>query len=1015
MKKLLQILFVILFISSTAIAQERTITGVVISKDDKLPLPGVSIKIKGATGGVSTDNFGRFSIKVKSVPIELTFSSLGYITFKKIVTDNTINVSLESDVKSLNEVVIAGAYGSEQTKRSQTGSVGVVNAKDLEATPLISVDKALQGRVAGVMSVSGNGQPGSNQNVRIRGTSSITAKNEPLYVIDGIPINTGDLSINATTTNALAGINPNDIESLVVLKDASASSIYGSRAANGVILITTKTGKAGKTVIRVDAEYGISKAAFLNDRNKPLNASQNRELTAEGLLNAGKVSSTMIPTLDAAYNYYDNTIVGTARQGINTNWIDVISQTGKQQQYNIAASGGNEQTQFAISGGYLKQGGTVIGTEFNRYSSNINVRHKFNDKLSFGINLNVSNSGQYGPSAGGAFRNPLLAAYFLNPYISPTNADGSINNSKDFSPGSVFNPLTVVNLDKNKYNALKGVGGADLTYKILHNLKFTSKIGIDYNNMEEDSYWNPDFGDGANFGGQSSRYYTRYFNWVATNLLSYSAEMLTDKSLVANIKAGYEAQKSSNYTIAVSKRGLPANIGIVVPTAGSVLNTANGENSDYTFASVLAIGDISYKNKYVVQASFRRDGSSRFSTNNTYGNFWSVGGSWNIDQEDFIKQYNWINQLKVRSSYGTNGNASIGNYDWRALYSFGSTYNYNSIGGSAPFQVGNQNLTWEINKPFDVGLDIALFKNRLALNLDYYSRKSERLLLDDPLSLTSGFTSFSNNVGSLRNRGIELGVSGTPVLAGGFKWDVAFNIAFNKNVLLELSNGSTRQISSFVVRDIGSNVTNWFMREWAGVDPTNGNPLWFTDATKTATTGNYGSALQVNTGKQADPKAFGSLTNGFKYKGISLDVMLYFSYGNYIRDAWAAYTQSDGANATFNRVASQMARWQNPDDVTNVPKYVYNNANSSNSTSTRFLYKGDYIRLRDITLGYDFPKNLLSTLKVSSIKIYARASNLYTWVKDKNLPYDPESFATSSTNFTVYNPKTIVFGVNVGF
>ncbi|MGY0039636.1 hypothetical protein [Pedobacter sp. NJ-S-72] len=289
-------------------------------------------------------------------------------------------------------------------------------------------------------------------------------------------------------------------------------------------MITTKTGKAGKTKIRVDAEYGIAKSAFLSGVNTPLNATQLRELTAEGLVNAGKVSSTVIPDLNAAYNYYDNTIVGASRQGVNTDWLGLVTQTGKQQQYNISANGGTEQTQFNISGGYFKQEGTVIGSEFNRYSGSVNVRHKYNDRLSFGINLNVSNSGQTGPSAGGAFRNPVLAAYFLNPYQSPRNADGSVNNSPtDFTPGAIFNPLTVLELDKNKYSALKGIGGVDLAYKILPNLKFTSKIGIDYNALEEDSYWNPTYGDGRNTAGQSARYYTRYFNWVATNLLNYSA------------------------------------------------------------------------------------------------------------------------------------------------------------------------------------------------------------------------------------------------------------------------------------------------------------------------------------------------------------------------------------------------------------------------------------------------------------------------------------------------------------
>ncbi|WP_443943687.1 SusC/RagA family TonB-linked outer membrane protein [Pedobacter sp. AW1-32] len=1009
-RKLLKcLLFFFVLLATKVSAQERTVTGLVTAKDDGIPLPGVSVKIKGEKGGVSTSAEGKYSIRVPAGQV-LEFSFLGYITTTRIISETgVINVALVTDAKTLEEVTIASPYGSEQTKLTQTGSIGIVKAKDLEQSPFTSIDKALQGKVAGVMSIAGNGQPGAAQQIRIRGVSSINASNEPLYVVDGVPINSGDLARIATSTNALAGINPNDIESMTVLKDASAASIYGSRAANGVILITTKTGKAGKTKLKFDAEYGIANAAYLSDANKPLDASQYRELSAEGLVNGGYFT-----TLDAAYNYFDNTIVTTARQSNNTNWLDVVTQTGKQQQYNLSASGGNEKTVYSLSGGYFKQEGTVIGSEFNRITSNINLRHTYNDKLSFGINLNISNAGQSGPYSGGSFRNPVLAAYFLPSYKNAYAADGVSPNvsTADFASG-VYNPVMINAYDKNKYNLFKGLGSADLAYKILPNLKFTSKIGIDYNNMEEDMYWNPDYGDGRTVGGYSYRYYTRYFNWVSTNLLNYSASFLSDKSLLLNVRGGYEAQKSSYYTSSVTTTGLPTSYEINVPSAGSVLNTASGTNADYTFASLLSIADISYKGKYVLQGSFRRDGSSRFGSTNRYGNFWSVGGTWNLDQEDFIKQYSWISQLKIRGSYGKNGNAGIGNYDWRPLYSYG--YNYNSTSGSAPSSVGNVNLTWEDNRPFDLGVDMAFFKGRLAFNVDYYSRKSSNLLLSEPLPTSSGFASYSNNVGSMRNRGFEFTVSGTPIIAGDFRWDVNFNIALNKNKILSIVNGQQQIIlSTYYLYTPGVAAGTWYMREWAGVDPANGNPLWYTDETKTATTSSYSAAKQVNTGKQSDPKGFGSFTNTFTYKGFSLEAMLYYSYGNWIRDSWASYTQSDGANASYNRVAAQMDRWQKAGDITNVPKYVYNNTNSSSSASTRFLYKGDYIRLRDVTLGYQVPKSVLSKLNVNSLRVYARGSNLYTWVRDKNLPYDPEAFTTSATNFTVYMPRTITFGVNVG-
>jgi len=1018
-RKLLNcMLFLSLFAVLSATAQEKTVTGTVTSKEDGMPLPGVSVKLKGEKKGTSTDVDGKYTVRVSSGKI-LEFSFIGYLIDEKLVgNDNVINVVLTADSKVLEEVTITMAYGAQQTKRSQTGSIGVVSAEDLEQSPFTSVDKALQGKIAGVMSVSGNGQPGSAQQVKIRGVSSINAENGPLYVVDGVPINSGDLARNTETTNPLSGINPNDIETMIVLKDASASSIYGSRAANGVILITTKTGKSGQTKIRLDAEYGIANAAFLSDANQPLNAAQYRELTSEGLLNGGYFTS-----LNDAYEYYDNTIATTARQGNDTDWLDVVTQTGRQQQYNLSASGGTEKTVFSLSGGYFKQEGTVIGSEFNRVSANTNIRHTYNDKLSFGLNLNISNSGLSGPYSGGNFRNPVLAAYFLPAYKNPYAADGVSPNLSlvDYPAGNLYNPVMIDAFDINKNNTLKGLGSVDLAYKILPGLKFTSKLGIDYNNIEEDMYWNPDYGDGRNVDGYSFRYYTRYYNWVSTNLLNYSGNLLADKSLTVNVRAGYEAQKSSLYYSSTVTNGLPGNYSVNVPSAGSVLNTADGTNEDYSFASLLSLADISYKGKYVLTGSFRRDGSSRFGSNNQYGSFWSIGGSWNLDQEDFIKQYSWINQVKIRSSYGKNGNAGIGNYDWRALYGYSNSYN--GLLGSAPSSVGNVNLTWEENSPFDIGLDLAFFKNRLTLNMDYYSRKSTNLLLDVPISPTTGFTSFVDNVGSMRNRGFELSVSGTPIQSTNFRWDVNFNISLNQNKVLTIADGQSQMIlNTYSLYAPGYAAGTWYMRQWAGVDPANGNPLWYTDASKTTTTSNYGAAAQVNTGRQSDPKGFGSFTNSFQYKGFSLEAMFYYSYGNFIRDSWASYTQSDGANGTFNRVASQMDRWQNPGDITDVPIYVYNNTNQSNSASTRFLYNADYIRLRDATFAYQFPKSVTNSLKISNLKVYVRGSNLLTWTRDKDLPYDPESYTSSATNsanptatnFTVYLPRTITFGVNLG-
>ncbi|RYY28024.1 MAG: SusC/RagA family TonB-linked outer membrane protein [Sphingobacteriaceae bacterium] len=969
----------------------------------------------GTKQGTVTDVNGRYSIGITSESAALTFSFIGFnsqtITLN---SSNTVNVSLTATSKQLGEVLVTGY--STQTRSTTTGAIAQVNAKAFEDRSYTSADQALQGRVAGLQSTGSSGQPGALQEVRIRGIGSINANSNPLYVVDGIIINSGDLSrIGATTANALSGINPNDIETITVLKDASAAAIYGSRAANGVIVITTKSGKAGKTKIRLDAEFGLTKPGVVRSVNRPLTTDEYRTLTAEGLLNNPSYISQYGLTSSNVLQFVDENF-GT-NSGVNTNWLDLVQRTAHQQQYNLSVDGGDAKTQFHVSGGYFKQQGVVINSDFNRYSANIDLKHKVNDKLSFATSLIIGQNGQNTPPNGNAYENPVFAAYALPSSISPYNPDGSYNIDPSTFPSSNYNPLFTGAHDKNRLSQLKGLGSASGEYKILTNLKITSRIGIDYNNLEEDAYLNPVYGDGAGLGGLSARYYTRYFNWVWTNLVDYRIDLNHNHNWTGDIKAGYESQKSQYYDLNVTTIGFPANYNITVPSNGSTPLEALGTNEDYTVASLLALGDFSYKGKYVVSGSFRKDGSSRFGADNRYGNFWSVGGTWNGQKEAFFKDINWISVLRARATYGTTGNANIGNYNWRNLYSYGIyngvSYNYNGLGGSAPTSVGNPNLTWETNKQLNLGFDFAVFKDRLSLTFDWYNRQATNLLLDQPTSLTTGFSSFTNNIGSMRNRGFEVTLSGTPVKAGGFRWDAGFNISKNNNKILALVNGKDQVNGSFINRE-GMDVQTFYLRQWAGVDPATGNALWYTDATQMQTTTDYNTAAQVAK-YSASPKVFGSFTSTFAYKGISLDGLLYYNFGNYIQDGDAADTQSDGYYPSENRGAGQLNRWQKPGDVTNTPKYVFDNSSKSSFVSSRFLYKGDYARLRELTLAYTFPTALISTAKLSSLRIYVRGTNLATWIRDKNLPGDPEAGITSYTNFNITMPKIFTAGINVGF
>lgn len=1004
MKKLLLFYLCLLVCCVTQVfAQNRTITGTVTAKDDNQPVPGASIIVKGTQIGSVTNAEGKFSVNAPADAKTLVISFVGYDTQEVPISSSEINVTLTSNLKQLSEVVVTG-YGT-QTRSVTTGSVAQVSTEDLEGKPYTSLDQALQGRVAGLQSVGGSGQPGALQQIRIRGISSITAGSEPLYVVDGIPITTGDLTQTTDNVgiNSLAGIDFNDIESVTVLKDASSAAIYGARGANGVILINTKKGKAGKTQINATAEFGQTRASDLRASNKPLTTDQWRTLSLEGLVNSGDTPDEAVDDLNTYFDF-------DSHSSTNTDWLKLVTRNGQQRQYNVSASGGDEKTQFSLSAGYFKQQGSVMASDFDRFSTAFSVTHKASEKLSFSNNFTLGENGQNAPTNGGAFSNPVGAAYFALPFVAPYNPDGSLNmDPAQF--GSNYNPFANAAYNIGNEHQLKAIDALSAVYQILPNFTFTSKVGVDLTTLEENNYWNPIYGDGQGYNGLSSRYYNRIFNYVVTNLLDYHWDVNHDNVWVSNIKVGYEAQKSQAYTTNATETGLPLNTNIKVPSAGSKPLGALGDNTDFSFASILALADISYKGKYVLSGSFRRDGSSRFGSDNIYGNFGSIGAAWNMQEEDFIKNISWISTLKVRGSYGALGNASINNYDALRLYSYG--HNYLGGVGSTPTTVGNNDLTWEITKSANVGVDVSLLKDRLSFTFDYYNRQSNNLLLDQPLSETSGFETRINNVGSMRNRGYELSLSGTPLIIDGFRWDASFSISHNNNKILGLIDNKD-EVDGLAIRRVGYDSQSFYMRQWAGVDPANGDPLWYTDASRTTTTNDYNTAQQVLS-KSASPTYFGSLTSDFSYKGFTLSAMLYYNFGNSIYDIWARYTQGDGYDFFDNHVASQLQRWQKPGDITNVPIFIAGNSNNSSRTSTRFLYSGDYVRLRELTLYYKFPAAVLKALKLPSLRIYVRGTNLATWVKDKNLPYDPEAYVNGQPNFDVYMPKTYTIGLNVGF
>lgn len=997
MKKSLFLVCLLLLYAGISLAQ-RDVTGRVLDNESQTPLQGVSVTVKNMKVGTTTDTAGNFRLTVPAGARALLLSFTGFAPREVALSEaqTSYEFSLSRSVQSLNEVVVV-AYG-QQEKRKVTGSISKLSGKQVENIPLTSVDQILQGKVAGLQSVATSGQPGAAQQIRIRGIGSISASSAPLFVIDGLPVNTGDASNLTNSSNLLATINPNDIESISVLKDAAAASIYGSRAANGVIIITTKKGRAGKTQIRVDAEVGSNDIAYMPDLGKPLNREEINDLYREGLANAGFSGGDIDFIMDEFFYY--NTEA-------NYDWLDLVTRKGQQQQVTASASGGDAKTQFFLSGGYFKQESPVIGSDLKRYTSNINLKHALSQRVNVGVNLNLSSFKQTGQSESANFRNPVIAGMALLPTQEAFNADGSPNYDPNVF-NQIYNPLAIQQYDKQNNQTSKFLGSANLEWRIIDNLRFTTRFGIDYNNIEEYLYYNPIFGDAASTSGFTGNSYNRLFNRVWTNFADYNFQAM-DRKLDGMVTVGYEAQQSKTYTQSGQGNTVPKNGSVPFPIP-AVPTLASVAGSDYAFTSLFSRAQINFLNRFSVSGSLRRDGSSRFGANNRYGTFWSVGAAWNIDQENFMLNSDIISALKLRASYGVNGNAGIGNYAWRSTFLFTTTYNGQP--GSFQSSIGNNDLTWEQNKPFDVGVEVAVLDNRIAVEADYYIRKTENLLLNEPLSPTGGFTTYSNNVGAMENKGVEVTINANPVKTRSFNWTISANAAWNKNKVTQLRPGVEEIIGNPFTLKVGEDVQSYFIRQWAGANPDNGDPLWYRDGSKKETTSDFSEAERVIQGS-ASPKGFGGLSTTLTYKFVSLDAQLNYQYGNYIYNTWDFLFVSDGAFLGLNHNRTELQRWRKPGDVTSVPRFEYANATASNEVSNRYLYKGDFVRLRNLTLGFELPATWTERIHLSSARLYLRGTNIWTKAFDDNITLDPEQPIGGLSDLQFFNPKSYTVGISI--
>jgi TonB-linked SusC/RagA family outer membrane protein len=997
---------------------QTTVTGTVKSADDGGSLPGVSVVIEGTSLGTTTDMNGNYTLSVPAGSKSIVFSFIGMEKQTIAFTgQTTINVTLTSTAQALQEYVVMGYV--TRGKNEITGSTVQVKGESISSVPVVSVDQALQGKVAGLTVNSTSGTPGSMQDIRIRGVGSITAGNEPLFVIDGVPVINSNLSGSTarSSLSTLASLNSNDIESITVLKDASATSAFGARGSNGVIVITTKSGKAGKTTFNVSSSYGFQNDAVVG--NVPLTGIQKQELYLEALYNTlgaanGFTEAGAFAWLQA--NPANDRGKLLTWDGTEYNWPELVqNKNAIVKNMNISATGGTDDSYFYASLSYNKTEATVNFSDFERITGALNYNKKLTDNVKFSTNLNVSNTFQNGFLEGsGYFGSPNLTRYFMTPWLNPYNADGTYNLT--YTMTSLHNTLFTMENNIAANDLTRAIVNSNLEWEIIKNLKFKTLVSLDYNLANYKQYLRPENGDGKSVNGSASNSIIRNFNQVFQNSLDYSLTY-ADKHNFA-LKALMEYQKNKYNYLYGYGTNFPA-LGLTNIANAPTNQAATSSFSDWTNISYLGMVNYNYDGKYIADFTFRREGSSRFAPDLRYGNFWSVGAAWNLHKESFISDINQINELRVRGSYGLSGSNAIDINSYQALLAYDADYAAN--GAIYPSQFGNSNLTWEKNKNYDLGIDFKVF-NKLSGAVAYFNKNTYDLLQSVPLSLTTGHTSLVQNIGSVVNKGIEVELNYDIFYSKDFNWSVSGNFATLNNEVTELAlDGTGNPINIETTTNIvkvGEPIRAWNMQKWAGVDPATGMPQWYINGVDGDVTSTYTLAQKALQGGSPIPTYTGGLSTHLDYKGIFIDASVYFAGGNKIYESWVNYTQNSGWNSisTYNGVTQLLDRWQQPGDITDVPKVVWNSTgDNASATSSRFLYDGDYVRLKDLVLGYKVPQKYLKLTGLDGLTLTLRGTNLFTWVKDDRLKYDPETRADGYTQLITPPVKSVVFGLNLNF
>lgn len=1013
--------------------QKTTLSGTILDETGQ-PIIGANILVKGTTNGTTTDMEGHFSLDVDRTPATLIISYIGYSKQEiKATAGKLIRVVMNPDNNVMEEVVVTG-YGTFK-KSAYAGSASNVKADKMKDVPTVSFMDMLQGNAPGVQFSSSSGQPGASASLKIRGMGSFNASNSPLYVIDGVPVESGSINSmdSAAGLDAMSTINNADIENITIIKDAAAASLYGSRAANGVVLITTKKGKSGKPQVSLKADWGSSD--FAMDYRPVMNGEQRREYIYNGLqigkyrsmvaynnaltpqdLKEGKVPYTEEQLATDPFEYADEKIDKYAPIpwcGYE-DWDKYIFKKGNHQTYELSLSGGTDKLKYYSSLSYMKQEGIVKTSGLERMTGRVNVEFQASDKLKVGGNMMFTSLTQDVYSEGTTYTSPFYSSRSkVTPSDPVYNEDGTYN--QNLLSNKRRNPVLAAEYNYQREYVKRTFNTIFAEYEFVKDLKLKSTFSYDYNITKGKEWKDPRTSDGEKNNGGMSKKYSEYSRMIWGNQLSYLKTFANDHYFDALVAYEIDAKESDGLSGSVSNFLNPSKNEI---SNGQTLESLSGSSSKTRMVSYVSRLNYDYKHKYYLGGSYRMDGSSRLHRDNRWGSFWSVSGAWRIIEEGFMKPANnWLTDLKLRASYGVNGTLPSDYFGYMGLSSINGGYMEQPALSQS--QIENRELEWETNYNLNIGLDFALW-NRINVTFEYYTRTTKNLLMDCPVSMTTGFSSYLMNIGEVKNKGFELEINSTNIQTKDFSWNTSFNISHNQNKIIKLDGEQTEIVSGTQIHKVGSSYRTFYMIEFAGINPETGVPQFYTN--NLDANGNYIKDITENSkdahaialDKHAEPKVTGGLSNTLRYRWFDLSFMFSYQFGAYSYDTWAQKTEHGGSELLLNIPSYYLDNWKKPGDISKYEVFMEGAQVKMNSvTSDRRLHSTDFIRLKTFTLGFTLPKNWTRKVGIENLRLYASANNLWTWAAYDF--YDPEAVSAGTAGWGTPPLKTVTFGLNLNF